>query len=339
MKVLITGGAGYIGSHILVELARKGHDAVVLDSYANSSPESITRVEQITGKKFKLIKGDCADKEVLRTIFDEEAIDAVVHLAGLKAVGESIQQPLRYYRNNLDSTLSLLEVMNEKGVKKLVFSSSATVYGDPEELPLHETSRTGQGITNPYGQTKYMLEQICKDVVTGDPQWQTTALRYFNPIGADESGLIGEDPAGIPANILPYISLVAVGKLDKVKVFGGDYDTPDGTGVRDYIHITDLAKGHIAALENFKQSGKMEPYNLSTGEGTSVLQLIKAFEEVSGKKIAYEIVDRRPGDIATCYADASRARQDLNWKTEKTITQACADAWRWQSQNPNGYKV
>lgn len=338
MNVLLTGGAGYIGSHILVELAANGHDAVVLDSFANSSPEAMKRVEQITGKKFVMVAGDCTDKEVIRRIFDEHKIDAAIHLAGLKAVGESVTEPLWYYRNNLDSALSLLEVMKEKGVKKLVFSSSATVYGEPEELPLTETNRTGLGITNPYGRTKYMLEEICRDLVISDPEWNIAALRYFNPIGAHESGLIGEDPNGIPANLLPYVSQVAVGKREKVNVFGDDYNTPDGTGVRDYIHIVDLAKGHIAALENMKPTGQMEAYNLSTGKGVSVLDIIKAFEKASGKTIPYEVVARRPGDVDSSYADPSKAFRDLGWKTTKSLEDGCADAWRWQSQNPNGYK-
>lgn len=337
MKILVTGGAGYIGSHVIIELVAKGHEPVVLDNYVNSSPASLERVAQITGKEIPLIKVDCTDKAALDKIFDEQQPEAVIHLAGLKAVGESVEKPLLYYRNNLDSTLALLEIMQQRGIKKFVFSSSATVYGDPSELPLKETSQTGVGITNPYGQTKYIIERICSDLVTSDPEWSIIALRYFNPIGSHGSGLIGEDPNGVPANILPYISQVAVGKREKVRVFGDDYDTVDGTGVRDYIHITDLAKGHVAALENLKPTGKMEPYNLSTGKGTSVLEVIHAFEKACGKEIPYEVVDRRPGDIDASYADASKALRDLNWKTEKTLEEACADAWRWQSQNPNGY--
>lgn len=337
MNVIVTGGAGYIGSHVLIELHNAGHNAVVFDNYANSTPESLKRVAKIIGQEVPLENVDCCDKSALDELFTKYKPDAVIHLAGLKAVGESVEKPLWYYRNNIDSTLSLLEVMSKHNVKKLVFSSSATVYGDPSELPLKETSSTGVGITNPYGATKYMIERICSDLVISDPTWAISALRYFNPIGAHESGLIGENPNGVPANILPYISQVAVGKRDKLKVFGDDYDTPDGTGVRDYLHIVDLAKGHIAALEHLNSTGKMEPYNLSTGKGTSVLELLHAFEKASGKEIPYEIVARRPGDIASAYADASKALNELGWKTEKTIEDACADAWRWQSQNPNGF--
>lgn len=337
MKVFVTGGAGYIGSHVLIELLASGHQPIVLDNYVNSSPESLKRVAQITGQEIPLVNVDCTDKAALAQIFDEYQPEAVIHLAGLKAVGESVEKPLYYYRNNLDSTLALLELMQERNIKKLVFSSSATVYGDPSELPLKETSVVGQGITNPYGQTKFMIERICNDVAVSDPAWSIIALRYFNPIGAHESGLIGEDPNGIPANILPYISQVAIGKREKLRVFGNDYDTVDGTGVRDYLHVVDLAKGHVAALENLKPADHLEAYNLSSGTGTSVLELAKAFEHASGKPIPYEVVDRRPGDIASCYADASKAERDLGWKTTKTIDDACADAWRWQSQNPNGY--
>lgn len=339
MNVLLTGGAGYIGSHILIELAHNGHEAIVLDTFANSSPEAMRRVQEITGKPITLIEGNCTDKDIIRKIFDEHQIDAAIHLAGLKAVGESVAKPLHYYENNLDSALALLQVMSEKGVKKLVFSSSATVYGDPEELPLKEESRIGLGITNPYGRTKYMIEEICSDLVVSDPEWNIAALRYFNPIGAHESGKIGEDPNGIPANILPYITQVAVGKREKLSIFGNDYDTPDGTCIRDYIHITDLAKGHIAALEHMKPTGKMEAYNLSTGTGTSVLELLHAFEEASGKQVPYEIAPRRAGDVAACYADPSKAERELRWKAEKTILDGCRDSWRWQSQNPNGYKT
>jgi len=337
MKVFVTGGAGYIGSHVIIELLASGHQPIVLDNYVNSQPESLKRVAKITGQEIPFVQIDCTDKAAMAKVFDEHQPEAVLHLAGLKAVGESVEKPLWYYRNNLDSTLTTLELMKERGIKKFVFSSSATVYGDPSELPLKEDSTVGMGITNAYGQTKFMIERICNDLAVSDPEWSIIALRYFNPIGAHESGLIGENPNGVPANILPYISQVAVGKREKVRVFGDDYDTPDGTGVRDYIHITDLAKGHVAALEGLKPGPKMEAYNLSTGTGTSVLELIKAFEKACGKDIAYEVVERRPGDIASCYADASKAERDLGWKTTKTVEDACADAWRWQSQNPNGY--
>jgi UDP-glucose 4-epimerase len=335
MNVLITGGAGYIGSHTLIELLAKGHNVTVVDNLSNSSEESIKRVEKITGKSVELQVFDVCDKERLNELFGGSDFDAVIHFAGLKAVGESVSKPLEYYRNNIDSTLSLCEVMQTHGVKKLIFSSSATVYGTPEKLPLKETSRVGVGITNPYGQTKFMIEQILKDLVVADPSWQISLLRYFNPSGAHESGLIGEDPDGLPNNLLPYVAQVAVGKLDKLKVFGDDYDTPDGTGVRDYIHVVDLAKGHVAALDHL--SDGVSIYNLGTGQGVSVLEIIKAFETAAGKAVTYEVVGRRPGDIAACYADCSKAEDELGWKAEKSLQEACADSWRWQSQNPNGY--
>lgn len=337
MRLLVTGGAGYIGSHTVLELLLDGHQVTVVDNLSNSSEESLRRVERITGKKVDFHKLDVCDKQLLSEIFTNNKFDAAIHFAGLKSVGESVQKPLEYYRNNIDSTLALCEVMQAHGVKKLVFSSSATVYGTPAELPLKETSQVGVGITNPYGQTKFMIEQILRDLAVSDPEWNISLLRYFNPIGAHESGLIGEDPNGLPNNLLPYVSQVAVGKLDKVHVFGDDYDTPDGTGVRDYIHVVDLARGHVAALEHL-QAGAAA-YNLGTGQGTSVLEIIHAFEKASSKKIAYEVVARRPGDVAACYADCAKANQELNWHTEKTIEDACTDAWRWQSQNPNGYEV
>ncbi len=337
MNILVTGGAGYIGSHTVIELINTNHDVVIVDNFYNSSPEAIERLNQMTGRELPFYEGDVRDKELLRTIFHENAIDAVIHFAGLKAVGESVEKPLAYYRANIDSSLSLCEVMQEEGVKKLLFSSSAVVYGDPEELPLRETSRTGVGLTNPYGQTKYMIEQILRDLTISDPSWEITSLRYFNPIGAHESGKIGEDPNDIPNNLMPYITQVAVGRLEKLRVFGNDYDTVDGTGVRDYIHVVDLAKGHVAALDHMK-NGEMSVYNLGTGSGVSVLEMVHAFEQASGKSIPYEIVGRRPGDVASCYADASKAAQELHWQTTKTLEEACADSWRWQSQNPNGYK-
>jgi UDP-glucose 4-epimerase len=337
MRVLVTGGAGYIGSHTIIELLAEGHEVVAVDNLLNSSAESLKRVEKIAGQHVPFHKFDLCDKQALDKLFSDESFDAVIHFAGLKAVGESVAKPLEYYRNNIDSTLTLCEVMQAHEVKKLIFSSSATVYGDPAELPLKETSRIGVGITNPYGQTKFMIEQILRDVALAEPSWQITLLRYFNPIGAHDSGLIGEDPNGLPNNLLPYVAQVAVGKLDKVRVFGGDYDTLDGTGIRDYIHVVDLAKGHVAALANM-QNGT-EVYNLGTGNGVSVLEIIHAFEKAVGKAIPYDIVDRRPGDIAECYADCSKANATLGWKADKTLEEACNDAWRWQSRNPTGYKA
>lgn len=335
MNILLTGGAGYIGSHTIIELLKAGHSVVVVDNLVNSSQEALRRVEKITSTVIPFHEFDLRDKTKLEELFTNQEFDAVIHFAGLKAVGESVQKPLEYYDNNLNSTLVLLEVMKKHGVKKFVFSSSATVYGEPEELPLVETSRTGIGITNPYGQTKFMIEQILRDLCIADKDMEVTLLRYFNPVGADKSGFIGEDPNGIPANILPYISQVAVGKREKVNVFGDDWDTVDGTGVRDYIHVVDLAKGHVAALQHSKPGA--EAYNLSTGKGVSVLELIKAFSEASGKEIPYEVVDRRPGDVASCYASPAKANTELGWKAEKTIEEACEDSWRWQSQNPDGF--
>jgi UDP-glucose 4-epimerase len=337
MNVLVTGGAGYIGSHTVVELLNAKHEVIIVDNFFNSKPEVLSRIAKITGQKPKFYEGDVQDKALLTKIFKDNQIDAVMHFAGLKSVGASVNEPLAYYRNNIDSFLSLCEVMKDNNVKKLIFSSSATVYGDPEELPLRETSRVGVGITNPYGRTKYMIEQILDDLAVSDPSWEIIALRYFNPIGAHESGLIGEDPHDTPNNLFPYVSQVAVGKLDKLKVFGNDYDTPDGTGVRDYIHVVDLAKGHVVALEHLKSSDKIEVYNLGTGKGASVLQVVRAFEKASGKTIPYEVVGRRTGDVASCYADVSKAKTVLNWQAEKTLEEACADSWRWQSNNPDGY--
>jgi UDP-glucose 4-epimerase len=337
MKILVTGGAGYIGSHTIVELVKDNHEVVIVDNLSNSSRVALDRLKTITGKEFPFYEIDCCDKAALGKVFDEHEIDAVIHFAGLKAVGESVAMPLEYYRNNLDSTLSLCEVMRERGIKKLVFSSSATVYGVPQELPLHEDSPKG-AVTNPYGQTKAMIEQILQDLAVSDDSWQITLLRYFNPIGAHESGLIGEDPNGLPNNLLPFITQVAVGKLETVRVFGDDYDTPDGTGVRDYIHVTDLARGHVAALDHIDQNKGIAIYNLGTGSGTSVLEMIHAVEEVSGKKIPYEVVERRPGDVGSCYADVSKANEELGWKAERSIVDGCRDSWNWQSKNPNGYK-
>lgn len=335
MKVLVTGGAGYIGSHTIIELDKAGHEIVVVDNLANSSEESMRRVEKIVGKAVPFHKFDLREQQKLDELFANEQFDAVIHFAGLKAVGESVENPLLYYQTNLGATLVLLECMQKHNVKTIVFSSSATVYGTPSELPLREISRVGVGITNPYGQTKYMLENILRDVASADTSWSVTLLRYFNPIGAHESGNIGEDPSGIPNNLLPYVAQVAVGKREKVSVFGGDYDTLDGTGVRDYIHVIDLARGHLAALEHTKLG--INVYNLGTGSGVSVLEIINAFQAASGKTIPYEIVARRRGDVASCYADCTLAEKELGWKAEKTLEDACTDSWRWQSQNPDGY--
>ena len=333
--ILVTGGAGYIGSHTLIELINNNFDVVVVDNLVNSSRESLRRVEQITGHEIPFIEADVRDQSALSDIFTTYDIDSVIHFAGLKAVGESVAKPLEYYDNNLVSTLALLEAMRKHGVKQLVFSSSATVYGSPSELPLRETSTVGVGLTNPYGKTKYMIEQIIQDYCAADPAFEATILRYFNPIGAHESGQIGEDPNGIPNNLLPYVAQVAVGKLQSVGVFGDDYDTPDGTGVRDYIHVVDLARGHVAALQHMKAGANV--YNLGTGSGTSVLEIIKAFSKACGRDLPYEIKPRRAGDIAACYADCSKAERELGWRAELSIEQACADSWRWQSQNPNGF--
>lgn len=333
--ILVTGGAGYIGSHTLIELINNNFEVVVIDNLANSSRESLRRVEQITGHEIPFIEAGVRDQSVLDDIFTTYSIDSVIHFAGLKAVGESVAKPLEYYDNNLVSTLALLEAMREHNVKQLVFSSSATVYGSPSELPLRETSTVGVGLTNPYGKTKYMIEQIIQDYCAADPTFEATILRYFNPIGAHQSGQIGEDPNGIPNNLLPYVAQVAVGKLQSVGVFGNDYDTPDGTGVRDYIHVVDLARGHVAALQHMKAGANV--YNLGTGSGTSVLEIIKAFSKACGRDLSYEIKPRRAGDIAACYADCSKAERELGWRAELSIEQACADSWRWQSQNPNGF--
>lgn len=332
---LVTGGAGYIGNHTLIELINNNFDVVVVDNLVNSSRESLRRVEQITGHEIPFIEADVRDQSVLDDIFTTYNIDSVIHFAGLKAVGESVAKPLEYYDNNLVSTLALLEAMREHSIKQLIFSSSATVYGSPSELPLRETSTVGVGLTNSYGKTKYMIEQIIQDYCAADPAFEATILRYFNPIGAHQSGQIGEDPNGIPNNLLPYVAQVAVGKLQSVGVFGDDYDTPDGTGVRDYIHVVDLARGHVAALQHMKAGANV--YNLGTGSGTSVLEIIKAFSKACGRDLPYEIKPRRAGDIAACYADCSKAERELGWRAELSIEQACADSWRWQSQNPNGF--
>ena len=338
MRILVTGGAGYIGSHTCIELLNQGQEVVVVDNLCNSSEESFNRVKQITGKDVTFYKADLLDKAAMEEIFSKETVDAVIHFAGLKAVGESVAKPLEYYHNNITGTLVLCDVMRNHGVKKIIFSSSATVYGDPAFVPITEDCPKGK-ITNPYGQTKSMLEQILTDLHTADPEWSVILLRYFNPVGAHKSGLIGEDPAGIPNNLTPYITQVAVGKLKEVGVFGNDYDTPDGTGVRDYIHVVDLAIGHVKAVDKLAQS---EPdvriYNLGTGKGFSVLQMIEAFSKACRKQIPYAIKPRRPGDIAECYADAALAKKELGWEAERGIDEMCEDSWRWQSNNPNGYR-
>ncbi|MGN1015957.1 MAG: UDP-glucose 4-epimerase GalE [Faecousia sp.] len=336
MRVLVTGGAGYIGSHTCVELMESGHDVVVIDNLCNSNPKSLERVEALTGKKAAFYEGDVRDEALLRRIFAENEIDSVIHFAGLKAVGESVAQPWRYYDNNLNSTLVLTKVMADVGVKRIIFSSSATVYSGDNEMPLRETSRTG-GCTNPYGWTKYMTEQILSGMAFADPEWSVVLLRYFNPIGAHESGMIGEDPRGIPNNLMPYITQVAIGRREKLSVFGNDYDTPDGTGVRDYIHVVDLAKGHVAAVKYAADNTGCEVFNLGTGTGYSVLDMVKAFEEANGVPVPYQIVDRRPGDLPVCYADPSKSAEKLGWKAEKNLRDMCRDSWNWQSRNPMGY--
>ena len=337
MAILVTGGAGYIGSHTCVELLNAGYDVVVADNLYNSSKKAVDRVEQITGKKLKFYEVDLLDQPKVKEIFDKEEIEAVIHFAGLKAVGESVHKPLEYYNNNITGTLILCDEMRKHGVKNIVFSSSATVYGDPAQIPITEKCPKGE-ITNPYGRTKGMLEQILTDLHTADPEWNVMLLRYFNPIGAHESGLIGEDPKGIPNNLVPYIAQVAIGKLDHLNVFGNDYDTPDGTGVRDYIHVVDLAIGHVKALKKIQENAGLCIYNLGTGHGYSVLDIVKNFEKATGVKIPYVIKPRRPGDIATCYCDPTKAKEELGWVAEKGIEEMCADSWRWQSMNPNGYR-
>ena len=335
MNILVTGGAGYIGSHTIIELLASGHSVVVVDNLSNSSAESLRRVEEITSQSVPFHEFDLRDRTRLAELFRSETIDAAIHFAGLKAVGESVEKALLYYQNNLESTLTLLDVMQEFGVKKLVFSSSATVYGDPARLPITEDMLLSA--TNPYGQTKLMIEHILGDVAATKRGWQFTSLRYFNPVGAHPSGRIGEDPSGIPNNLLPFVSQVAVGKRDHLNVFGDNYDTPDGTGVRDYIHVVDLARAHVAALEHLGKLDEYKVYNVGTGRGTSVLELVKAFETASGREIPYQITPRRPGDIAACYADPGLAEAELGWRAELTIEDACRDAWNWQSNNPNGY--
>lgn len=335
MSILVTGGAGYIGSHTVVELLNAGHEVVIVDDYSNSKPEVLNRIKEITGKSFKFYEVNILDKEALETVFKENKLEAVIHFAGYKAVGESVAEPLKYYHNNLTGTFVLCELMAQYNVKKIVFSSSATVYGMNNVSPL--TEDLPLSTTNPYGTTKMMIEQILQDVYASDNNWSIALLRYFNPIGAHESGRIGEDPNGIPNNLMPYITQVAVGKREHLSVFGDDYDTPDGTGVRDYIHVVDLAKGHLKALNRVLETEEIEAYNLGTGVGYSVLDVVNNFEKATGQKVPYEIVDRRPGDIGTCFSDATKAAKELDWKAEFTLEEMCRDSWKWQENNPNGY--
>jgi len=336
MKILVTGGTGYIGSHTCVELLEAGHDIIVVDNLSNSKYESLNRVRRITDKTLEFYKVDLLDRNDLNSIFKSHKIDTVMHFAGLKAVGESVSIPLQYYHNNITGTLTLCEVMEENNVRNMVFSSSATVYGNPHKVPITEDFPLSA--TNPYGRTKLMIEEILKDLHTSNDNWNIVLLRYFNPVGAHPCGLIGEDPNGIPNNLLPYISQVAIGKLSRVSVFGNNYPTKDGTGVRDYIHVVDLATGHLKALDKILSKSGVSIYNLGTGQGYSVIEMIEAFRKASCKDIPFEIVDRRPGDIASCYADASKAKEELGWAATKNIDQMCEDAWHWQTNNPNGYE-
>ncbi|WP_298599050.1 UDP-glucose 4-epimerase GalE [Zoogloea sp.] len=334
--ILVTGGAGYIGSHTCVELLAAGYEVLVVDNFSNSKPEALRRVEEIAGRKLgAFYRADIRDKAALREVFKAHAIDAVIHFAALKAVGESVAKPLMYYDNNIAGTVALAEVMAEAGVKSLVFSSSATVYGDPASVPIREDFPTGP--TNPYGRTKWMMEFVLSDLAAADPEWRVALLRYFNPVGAHASGRIGEDPNGLPNNLMPYVSQVAVGRLPQLRVFGGDYPTPDGTGVRDYIHVVDLAVGHVAAVRCLTERPGVLTVNLGTGRGYSVIEVVKAFEKASGRPVPFEIVARRPGDVAQCYAEPGLAERELGWRAERGIDEMCADAWRWQSSNPEGY--
>ncbi len=336
MNILVTGGAGYIGTHTVVELQNAGHNVIVVDNLSNSSEEALKRVEQITGKHVKFYKDDVLDLKALNRIFDNEKVDAVIHFAGLKAVGESVEKPVEYYTTNICGTMNLVDVMRNHGVKNIIFSSSATVYGDPEFVPI--TEKHPKGIcTNPYGWSKWMQEQILSDIQKADPEWNVVLLRYFNPIGAHDSGLIGEDPKGIPNNLMPYVTQVAVGRLKEISVFGNDYPTPDGTGVRDYIHVVDLAKGHVAALDMIHRDAGLKIYNLGTGKGSSVLDVIHAFEKACGHELPYSIKPRRAGDIAECYADSSLAAEELGWHAERDLENMCETSWKWQTMNPNGY--
>ena len=336
MNILVTGGAGYIGSHTCVELLNAGYDVVIIDNLYNSNQKAVDRIEEITGKKVKFYEEDLMDRAAVKRVFDENQIDAVIHFAGLKAVGESVHKPIEYYRTNIGSTLNLTDEMRAHGCKNIIFSSSATVYGDPAEIPITENCPKGT-CTNPYGWTKWMQEQILTDIHTADPEWNVILLRYFNPIGAHKSGLIGEDPKGIPNNLLPYVAQVAIGKLPEINVFGNDYDTPDGTGVRDYIHVVDLARGHVKAIERFAKKDGVFICNLGTGHGYSVLDVIHAFEKACGKELPYVIRERRPGDIATCYSSPAKAEKELGWTAEFDLEDMCRDSWNWQQKNPNGY--
>ncbi|MGI3130179.1 UDP-glucose 4-epimerase GalE [Halopseudomonas pachastrellae] len=335
-RILVTGGAGYIGTHTCIQLQEAGYQLLVLDNFSNSSPEALRRVQAITGIEVPCVEGDINDAALLDSLFEQHAIDAVIHFAGLKAVGESVAQPLRYYHNNVSGTVTLCQAMQRAGVFNLVFSSSATVYGDPASLPIREDFPTSA--TNPYGRSKLIIEEILGDLYTSDPRWNIALLRYFNPVGAHPSGLIGEDPSDIPNNLMPYIAQVAVGRREQLSVFGSDYPTVDGTGVRDYIHVMDLSDGHVKALAWLKQSLGIKAFNLGTGRGYSVLEMLKAFEQACGKTLAYELVARRPGDVASCYADPALAEQELGWAATLGIEAMCADSWRWQSQNPDGYR-
>lgn len=335
MRILVTGGAGFIGSHTTVELLKAGHDVVIVDNFSNSKPEALRRTEELAGRPFTFVKGDLLDAPVIDELFRRHQPEAVIHFAAFKAVGESVAQPLKYYHNNITGTIVLCEAMVRHGVKTMVFSSSATVYGEPRTVPVTEDFPLFA--MNPYGQTKLLMEQVFRDLYRADPSWNIALLRYFNPVGAHPSGRIGEDPNGIPNNLFPYITQVAVGKLPELSIFGGDYPTPDGTGVRDFIHVVDLAVGHLKALEALKGKTGCVAYNLGTGRGASVLEAVKAFEQVSGKKLAHRIVARRPGDAASCYCDPSKAGRELGWKTERDLITMCADAWRWQSMNPAGF--
>lgn len=337
MAILVAGGAGYIGSHTCVELLDAGYDIVVVDNYYNSCPEALNRVKKITGKDFLFYECDILDREGMDKIFSENQIDAVIHFAGYKAVGESVKEPLKYFHNNIEGTVALCEVMEKHNCRKIVFSSSATVYGMPKEVPIREDFPLS--VTNPYGRTKLMNEEILRDLYVSNPAWSIVLLRYFNPIGAHASGLIGEEPKGIPNNLMPYITKVAVGALEQLSVFGNDYPTHDGTGVRDYIHVVDLAKGHIKAVEKAMATEGVHTYNLGTGTGYSVLDLVHAFEKAYGKPLPYRIVDRRPGDVAECYADPTKALEELGWKAELDVNRMCEDSWRWQKNNPKGYDV
>lgn len=339
MKILVTGGAGYIGSHTVVELLKAGYEVVIVDNLSNSDPKALDRIEEITKKHIRFYQADIKDKKALKAIFAQESPKAVIHFAGLKAVGESVKKPLEYYENNITGTICLLEVMKEYGVKNIIFSSSATVYGNPQEIPITENCPKGT-CTNPYGWTKWMVEQILTDIQKSNPSWNVMLLRYFNPIGAHESGLIGEDPKGLPNNLLPYVAQVAIGRLKEVHVFGNDYPTKDGTGVRDYIHVVDLAKGHVAALHQMlEKNGELKIYNLGTGKGSSVLEVIKAFEKACGHSIPYVIETRRAGDIAECYATCDLAKKELGWQAQYTLEEMCASSWNWQLKNPQGYQT